>query len=385
MHAPEETRHAQRISTALSARIDAEIAASADALLPFDRFMELALYAPGLGYYVAGAPKFGRGGDFITAPEYSPLFGQCLAAQCAEALARLGGGDVLEFGAGSGALASQVITQLAALDRLPERYLILEPSPDLQAAQRERLATLPAPLAARCHWLERLPEGFNGVVIGNEVLDAMPVHRFAIGAAGEVLEVFVTGEDGQFREVQAAARSPGLVEAVEALQAAGLARAPGYGSEINLRLGPWFAALDGALEHALVLLADYGYPRPLYYHPERDMGTLMCHHRHRAHDDPYRHPGLQDITAHVDFSAVAEAATRAGFGLAGFTTQAHFLIGCGIDTLLAAAPDPLDLAQQAKQLLLPDAMGERFKVIGLTRGLDGPWRGFGERDLGDRL
>ncbi|MTW21879.1 class I SAM-dependent methyltransferase [Allochromatium palmeri] len=380
------TDHATDISRRLEDRIRAEIRARGS-VLPFDRFMELALYAPGLGYYVAGAPKFGPGGDFVTAPELSPLFGRCLAVQCAEVLERLDGGEILEFGAGSGALAVQILLELEALERLPKRYRILEPSPDLQERQRAAIQTAAPHLLARCDWLTTLPECFAGVVIANEVLDAMPVHRFRIGTDGEILEIGVTEADGRLVEVAVPPISPGLIETVSTLQAAGLADAPGYESEINLRLAPWLAALSSTLERGLALLIDYGYPRAEYYQPERHMGTLRCHHRHQAHSDPYVQLGLQDITAHVDFTAVAEASVAAGFEPAGFTTQAHFLIGCGIDRLMqAVAPEAaLDQALGAKQLLLPTAMGERFKVLGLAKGVDGPWSGFAMRDLSDRL
>lgn len=375
---------ARAISERLGTRIREAIAESGGRL-PFERFMELALYAPGLGYYVAGAHKFGPGGDFVTAPEVSPLFGRCLAAQCAEALERLGGGDILEFGAGSGALAAELLAELERRDALPARYRILEPSPELRERQRARLAERLPHLIARCDWLERLPQGLRGVVIANEVLDAMPVQRFRIGEQGEIEELFVIAHAEGFAEVGAPPQSPGLIEAVRVLQAAGLARAPGYSSERNPHLGPWMRALAESLDAALVLLIDYGQPRAVYYHPERAMGTLMCHARHQAHHDPYRDPGLQDITAHVDFSAAAEAAEAAGLQLAGFTTQAHFLIGCGIDALLAEHPDALELSLGAKQLLLPTAMGEAFKVLGLERRLGGPWRGFSVRDLRDAL
>jgi len=380
------TDHATDISRRLEDRIRAEIREQGG-VLPFDRFMELALYAPGLGYYVAGAPKFGPGGDFVTAPELSPLFGHCLAVQCAEVLEQLDGGEILEFGAGSGALAVQILLELESLERLPRRYRILEPSPDLQERQRAAIRNAAPRLLARCDWLTALPERFAGVVIANEVLDAMPVHRFHLGTDSEILEIGVTEADGRLVEAAIPPVSTGLVEAVSALHAAGLADAPGYESEINLRLAPWLAALSSALERGLALLIDYGYPRAEYYQPERYMGTLRCHHRHQAHSDPYDHLGLQDITAHVDFTAVAEAGVDAGFELAGFTTQAHFLIGCGIDRLMqGAAPEAaLDLALGAKQLLLPTAMGERFKVLGLAKSLEGPWSGFAMRDLSDRL
>lgn len=379
------------ISRRLRELIRSEIVATGG-LLPFDRFMELALYAPGLGYYVAGAVKLGPGGDFVTAPEVSPLFGACVAAQCAEALARLGGGDILELGPGTGALAIQVLGRLQALGSLPRRYWMLEPSPDLRARQKAALdARLPG-LAGCCHWLDRLPTAFPGVVLANEVLDAMPVHRFRVEDRGTVAECFVGECDGRLVDAWGPVRSPGLRETVAALQAAGLAVSPGYASEVNLRLGPWLDALGTSLEAGLILLIDYGYPQTAYYQPDRTMGTLMCHLRHRAHPDPYRDLGLQDITAHVDFSAAARAGLRSGLELAGFTTQGHFLIGCGIDRLMqdgllqdARDVPVLDLVLGAKQLLLPTAMGERFKVLGLTRGLAGPWCGFSVRDLSDRL
>ena len=382
--APADSEFAAAISRQLGELVRAEIRERGGAL-PFDRFMELALYAPGLGYYVAGAPKLGPGGDFVTAPEISPLFGRCLARQCAEALERIGGGDLFEFGAGSGALAAQLLLELESLGALPNDYLILEPSPDLQQRQRDAIQASVPHLAARCRWLTRLPERLAGVVVANEVLDAMPVQRFRVGDASEILEICVGERDGRLVELAVPPVSRGLIEAVSALHAQGLAGAPGYASEIHPRLAPWLSGLSGALELGLVLLIDYGYPRAAYYQPDRAMGTLLCHHRHRAHPDPYVHLGLQDITAHVDFTAVAEAGEAAGFALAGFTTQAHFLIGCGIDQLMQSPEASLDLALGAKQLLLPTAMGERFKVLGLSKGLAGPWRGFAVRDLSDRL
>lgn len=377
-------------SRALEARIRSEIAASGGRL-GFDRFMELALYAPGLGYYVAGAAKLGPGGDFVTAPETSPLFGACIANQCADVFDSLGGGSILELGAGTGALALAVLERLDTLKALPEQYLILEPSPELAMRQRELIAGKLPEHAGRVRWLDSLPAGHRGIVLANEVIDAMPVHRFRVDDDGEPLEVFVEDRDGAFAEAAERVRSPGLAEAITEIRADGSELAPGYCSEVNLRLAPWLRALAQALERGLTLLVDYGYPRAAYYQADRAMGTLMCHLRHRAHADPYVHPGLQDITAHVDFTAAAEAGADAGFALAGFTTQAHFLIGCGIDALVSAsaesnggAPD-LDLVLGAKQLLLPGAMGERFRVLGLSKGLDGPWCGFSARDLSDRL
>ncbi|TVQ88444.1 MAG: SAM-dependent methyltransferase [Chromatiaceae bacterium] len=385
-------RISAQLQTAIGAAIDA-----AGGRLPFDRFMELALYAPGLGYYSAGAVKLGPAGDFVTAPELSPLFGRCLAAQAAEILAALrasghGPVQILEFGAGSGALAGELLTALAAAGMSPDAYLILEPSADLAARQREHLATR-VPNLARVHWLQRLPANVSGLVIANEVLDAMPVHRFCIDAAGAIQEVFVTRTDAGLAECSAPPVSPGLAAAVGALQAAGLALAPGYCSEINLRAAPWLRALAAALTAGLVLICDYGYPRHEFYAPARRTGTLLCHHRHRAHTDPYVHIGLQDITAHVDFSALAAAGRAAGLDLAGYTTQAHFLLGCGIDDLLTTAAetaDPLTLAKLnagARQLLLPTQMGERFQFLGLARQLPADLIpcGFSIRDLRHRL
>ena len=373
-----------RISAQLVERIRAEIHA-AGGLLPFDRFMDLALYAPGLGYYMAGAVKLGAEGDFVTAPEISPLFGRCLAVQCAEVLQQTGGGDLLELGAGTGALAVQVLETLEQLGVLPQRYRILELSPDLQSRQRALILERIPHLAPRCDWLTKLPTGLRGLVLANEVLDAMPIHRFRSGEHGSVGELFVAERGGALTEVVAPVRSPGLAEAVAALHAEGLARTAGYRSEINLRLGPWLDALGASLDAGLVLLIDYGYTRRTYYQPDRTMGTLMCHLRHQSRDDPYREIGLQDITAHVDFTAVAEAGAAARLDLAGFTTQAHFLVGCGIDRFLADSPDTVGLALGAKQLLLPSAMGERFKVLGLSRRLEGTQCGFSVRDLRDRL
>lgn len=372
-------------SRALAELIRAEAEAAGGALA-FDRFMELALYAPGLGYYLAGAHKFGAGGDFVTAPEISPLFGRCLARQCQEVFAAVGSGDILEIGAGSGALATQILAQLERDNGLPERYLILELSPDLRERQATRIAAELPHLAPRVHWLTDFPQRLHGVVIANELLDAMPVHRFQIRADGRAGEILVRPTGDGWQELVAEPRSNGLAEAIEQLQAAGLAIAAGYQGEVNLRLKPWLAALATSLERASVLLIDYGYPRRELYHPQRAMGSLLCHHRQQAHTDPYRWLGLQDITAHVDFTAVAEAADAAGLTVAGYTTQAHFLIGCGLERLIGeATEDAVDLALGAKQLVLPAAMGERFQVMGLTKGLTGPWRGFSGRDLRGRL
>ncbi len=381
---PAARAHSERLAARIAAAVEA-----AGGVLSFEQYMHLALYAPGLGYYVSGHRKFGEGGDFVTAPETSFLFGYCLAAQAAEVLQVLPGGDLLEFGAGSGALALHVLTRLHALNTLPERYLILEPSPELRARQAQTLQALPAGLLNRVEWIDSLPPGFRGCMIANEVLDAMPVRRFRVDGEG-VCELGVGLGARGFEERPLPAASAELARAVRALQARGLAVADGYTSEINLQAAAWVSSLAESLAAGLVLLIDYGYGRGEYYRPERDMGTLMCHYRHRAHADPYWFAGLQDITAHVDFSAVAEAGCASGLCLQGYTSQANFLLGVGLERLLAES-DPSDvrrhmeLVQGAKRLMLPSEMGDKFQVLGLSRGLDRNLAGFSLRDFRVRL
>jgi len=389
-HLPEPDGAAREASEQLVSRLRHEIE-SAGGFLPFRRYMELALYAPGLGYYAAGSHKLGAGGDFTTAPETSPLFARCLALQVHEVLVRLGGGDVLEFGAGTGALAVEMLAALERLGGLPGRYLILELSPDLRARQQQAVSQLPEALRDRVQWLDALPAAgsFTGVMLGNEVLDAMPVEVFSW--TGEmVLERGVTWDDGRLAWAEGPA-GPELAAAAQRLYGeAGRAWPVGYTSEFNPEQGPWIAALSEALAAGLILLIDYGYPRTEYYSPERSEGTLMAYYRHRSLDDPFFLPGLTDITAHVDFTAVADAGQAAGLDVLGYTTQAWFLIGAGLDQVFqeAASDDPreqLALAGQVRQLTLPGEMGERFQVIGLGRGIEGPLVGFTGRDLRSRL
>lgn len=389
MHLPELTDQEKTLLASMRDHLHAEIG-QAHGMLPFDRFMETALYAPELGYYVNGRRKLGEAGDFITAPEVSPLFGRCLARQLAECLGKLGGGAVLEVGAGSGRMAADVLNELERLDALPQRYQILELSPSLQQAQRETIEAEVPHLLSRVEWLQTLPgRGFRGVLVGNELLDAMPVHRFRV-AAGAWQELFVgPGGDG-FGDRWSDIRSPGLGEALAALGVDPASLPDGYQSEINLRLAPWLGAVAERMQAGYLILVDYGYSRHEYYHPERSKGTLICHFRHRAYADPYLLPGLQDITANVEFTAVAAAAVATGFMLAGYTTQAHFLIDNGLDELMMGS-DPNDiaahmrLAQGVKKLTLPSEMGERFKVIALARGAPGDLSGFSTRDLSARL
>ncbi len=366
-------------------RIREEIAAAGR--IPFSRFMELALYAPGLGYYSAGRRQFGAGGDFLTAPELSPLFSHCLARQCAQVLAGLEGGCILEFGAGSGVMAAALLEALAAAGTLPERYLILEPGAALRAQQQALLQQRLPGLMERIQWLERLPEaGFRGVVLANEVLDAMPVHRL-VKRGGRFQELYVTLADDEL----ALAEGPLSHPALAAAPAQRLAELPeGYVCEVNPAAAAWVRSVADFLAAGLALVIDYGYPAAEYYHPQRLDGTLMCYYRHRAHGDPLHLPGLQDITAHVDFTALAEAAVSVDLQVAGFSSQAAFLQGCGITDMvdLAAESDmqrQVELARQLRKLLLPGEMGEAFKVLALSRDWTEPLLGFSVRDDRVRL
>ena len=382
--APDEARHSER----LVARIREEIE-SRSGWISFARFMEMALYEPGLGYYSAGAAKFGAAGDFITAPEISPLFGRCLAHQCAQVLRALGGGTVLEFGAGSGALAVEVLNELEGLDCLPQRYLIVEVSADLRERQLAALAAGAARHLKRVEWLDALPEAFTGAIIANEVLDAMPVERFRV-RGNEVNALGVTWQLNRLDWSETRATGT-LLDEIRALEGELQSPLPeGFTSEISLRVGPWVKTLANALRAGVMLFIDYGLPRRQYYRPERAAGTLLCHFRHRYHDDPFFAVGLQDIGAWVDFTAVAAAGVDAGLEVAGFTTQAHFLMGLGIDRLLAETAERelverLSVARGAMLLTLPGEMGERFKVLGLARGLDTALDGFALRDLAATL
>lgn len=365
-------------------RIRDEIAC-AGGEITFARYMELALYAPGLGYYSAGLRKFGRDGDFVTAPELSPLFSRCLARQCAQILARTGG-DVLEFGAGSGVMAADMLAELERLDVLPARYFILEVSADLRQRQQETLAARVPHLSQRVEWLHALPLEFRGVIVANEVLDAMPVHRVRVTAQGpRELCVAWDGENFVWREGPLS--SAGLAAVAEQV-CAGLA--VDYETEIALAARAWVESIGGIMKSGAVLLIDYGFPRHEYYHPTRAGGTLMCHYRHRTHGDPLVLTGLQDITAHVDFTSIAEVAVQAGLDVAGYTTQAYFLLASGLQEMIAHSdPDNarahLELTTQVKTLTLPHEMGELFKVIALTREWDEDLIGFGLRDLRARL
>lgn len=376
--AAEPGADARAHSGALAARIGEEIRASGGAI-PFSRFMELALYAPGQGYYSAGATKFGAAGDFVTAPELGPLFAACVTDAVAPVLQQLGpAAGFLEVGGGSGAFAEVALKKLMALDALPSRYAILEPSADLRARQRERLRErLVPPLFDLVEWPDApFQEPWEGVVFANEVLDALPTPRFTL-RDGEVFEEHVALDDGGGfvrTDRPADALLTAAVRHVERQLDAPFA--DGYRSELLPQLPYWVQAVVGPLQRGALLFVDYGHPRREYYRPERREGTLRAFRRHEVGSDVFAWPGLQDITASVDFTALAEAGTGAGFDLAGYCTQASFLIGNGLESNLAAAEARardeaarFALRQEAKQLTLPGAMGERFQAMGFERGV----------------
>ncbi|GLQ89559.1 SAM-dependent methyltransferase [Dyella flagellata] len=369
----EEIEHSERLLQHLRATI------ASHGPMPFSQYMERCLYAPGLGYYSAGKTKFGAAGDFVTAPELGELFARCVVHAVQPVLAMLGSeADFLELGGGSGAFAEAAILALAENGVLPRRYLILEPSADLRERQRERLrAALPADIMTRLAWIDRPPEqSWRGILFANEVIDALPATRFVL-RRGEVYEEYVA-IDGEARLMRvdrpADALVTGAVRHVE--RDLGGNFQDGYRSEILPQLPYWMQAIAGSLDAGLMLFIDYGYVRREFYLPERRDGTLMAHYRHRAHNDPLYLPGLNDLTASVDFTALAEAGNSAGFGVAAYLPQAHFLIAAGLQEVFEHAYEQATddaarhrLAQQVKKLTLPDQMGERFQAMLLARGL----------------
>ncbi len=372
-------RHSAQVQTMLSEKIRA-----AGGWLPFDAWMQAALYEPGLGYYSAGSAKFHQDGDFTTAPETSPLFGQALAPQVAQILTASDSRTVLEFGAGSGALAAALMPALQA-QGITVDYRILEVSADLRARQQARLA----PWGDQVQWLDTLPAAFDGCVLANEVLDAMPATLFRWNDHGS-LDVLGVAHDPDPQAIvpftwTAHAATPDTA----ALIAARMPPLPGYRSEINLQAEAWIRDLGRWLHCGAALLIDYGFPQAEYYHPQRLHGTLMCHFRHHAHDQALILPGLQDITAHVDFTAMADAALDGGLDVLGYTSQARFLMNAGLmDLIHAPGEHAAERAQQMTALntLLSEAeMGELFKVLAVGRGVDGPLLGFTRGDRRDRL
>jgi SAM-dependent MidA family methyltransferase len=367
--------HSERLRQLLQEQIIA-----AGGAIPFSRFMELALYAPGLGYYSAGAHKFGMSGDFVTAPELGPLFAATVADALAPVLQQLGpDATLLELGGGSGAFAEVALKRLLALDALPTRYALLEPSADLRERQRERLQKrLPPLLFELVEWLDGpIAQPWDGVLFANEVIDALPTPRFTL-RDGEVFEehVALDGEGGFVRRDRPA---DALLSAAVRHVERGLDApfADGYRSELLAQLPYWLQAVAGGLRSGAMLFVDYGHPRGEYYQPQRSEGTLRAFRSHHVGDDPYAFPGLQDLTASVDFTALAEAGTGAGFDFAGYCSQANFLVGNGLMQRLAEAEDrakdetaKLRLRQEAKQLTLPEAMGERFQAMGFSRDVE---------------
>ena len=345
----------------------------------FDVFMDMALYTPNLGYYRNGGPIFGECGDFVTAPETSDLFGYCLAKQCSTITSD--GGNILEFGAGTGVLAAQILFELARLSSLPTKYYILEISGQLQQKQKETIAKVLPELLDRVEWLTELPSDFSGVVIANEVLDAMPAKR-------------VRFSKGQFFELGVAVNNDSFAWQIQDLPFdSPLTPLPslcteGYTTEVNQQALAWVDSLYKAMKYGLVLLIDYGMTRSEYHHEQRADGTLRCYHQHKASNNPFDNIGHQDITTSVNFSDVAEQALESGFTVAGYCTQAMFLISLGIDRYLIQEEDLTrrsKLAQQVKQLVLPSAMGESFKVLALSKKQSVKLDGFKEQNLVNKL
>ncbi len=375
---PQPSPEALEHSNQLCSLIRSEIAAQGG-WIPFAQFMELALYAPGLGYYTAGARKFGEAGDFVTAPEISPLFGRTLAWQVVEIMSQ-SEPQIMELGAGSGKLAVDILSELDQLNCLPERYNILEVSADLRERQQALLRERLPHVFARVRWLDALPDAISGAVIANEVLDALPVH-LVHWTDGGIREHGVACSDGCFVWQDRPVGNPELLQLSQEIQAP-----DGYLSEISLAARGLTSSLCDRLQQGVLLFIDYGFGAGEYYHTQRMQGTLMCHYRHHAHGDPFYLPGLQDITAHVDFSAIAESALASGVQLLGYTTQAHFLINCGIADFLSEADpenlrDYLPLSGQLQKLTSPAEMGELFKVIALGKNVSGMLRGF---EAGDK-
>jgi SAM-dependent MidA family methyltransferase len=364
---PEAAAHSAR----LAEHIAMAIAAEGD-WIPFSRYMELALYAQGFGYYSAGARKFGIEGDFVTAPEISPMFARCFALQAVQVLDKVGG-DILELGPGSGLFAADLYGELKSLGKAPARYRLLEVSPDLRERQHALIAERFPEDIARFEWIDALPDVIRGMVIGNEVLDVVPfdiVHR----ERGEVLERGVIVTDAGFAWEDAALPSGELKRRAEAVIPPG---DYAYTTEVSLAAEGLVRTISASLEAGLAIFIDYGFSEREFYHPQRSGGTLRCHYRHRFHGDPFFMPGLQDITAHVDFTAIARAAEQGGAEVYGLTTQAYFLISCGLAVLVSAG-DPTATLSRLKatsavhRLISPSEMGELFKVLAFGKGLEEP-------------
>lgn len=355
--------------------------------IDFATFMHMALYTPGLGYYSAGNQKFGKGGDFVTAPEISHLFGQTLASQVAQVL-EITRGDILELGAGTGKLAADILLQLSAWDCLPKHYYILEVSDHLRHVQREQLRNkLPKDVFNRVAWLNALPQEMSGIIIGNEVLDAIPVHLVGKKQTGLFERVVTISDESNqpFTWMDVPLKGSTLLKAAEALQLP-----EDYLTELNPAANGLIASLADILQRGIILMVDYGFSAAEYYHPQRNQGTLMCHYQQLAHPDPLVYAGLQDITAHVDFTAIAQAGVHHGLQLAGYCSQAQYLMNCGIlDAMTQVSPTDVvnyaPLAAAVQKLLSPAEMGDLFKVVALSRGIEEPLIGFARGDKSHTL
>ena len=367
-----------------------ELIKQADGSISFEQYMSACLYEPGLGYYSAGSHKIGKEGDFITAPEISSLFSRCLANQCAEILEQLGQGIMLELGAGTGRMAQDILLELERRDIFPEAYWILELSADLKQRQQKLLRENIPHLFERIHWLDALPDAtFNGVILGNEVLDAMPVCRFVKqGSSFNEMQVGLDGDAFIWKQSLADAM---LSQELHELDSSLRDPMPdNYISEFNRGLKPWLDALQNKLEKGIILFIDYGYPANDYYHPDQHDGHLLCHYRHHAHADPFFYPGLQDITASINYTAVAETADTLGLAVSGYTTQTYFLLANGLEDFVSNINNmdiqsQTELAQQMRMLTMPEEMGERFKAIALSKAYDMPLAGFSIMDQRVRL
>ncbi len=360
--------------------------------LSFADYMQLALYSPGEGYYVSGAQKFGESGDFVTAPQISTLYSKCLAKQISQVLALIPEGNILEFGAGTGIMAADILIELEKLKQLPNKYWILELSPELMQRQQQTLASKAPHLLHHLAWLAALPDqAFGGVILANEVLDAMPVHLVQLHTAEHHQEYYVSEENGQLSWQLGELSDPKLLNAIKKItHPMAEPLATNYQTEINLQLTGWINSLSDILHHGVAFIIDYGFPRHEYYHPDRSQGTLMCHFQHHAHPNPLILPGVQDITAHVDFTSVAENAIDAGFSVMGYTHQAYFLLGGGIEKYLLDIDQNdirtyLEYSQQIKKLTMPNEMGELFKCIALGKRMDISLMGFSMIDQRAKL
>ena len=360
----------------------------------FEQYMQMALYEPALGYYSAGSSKFGEQGDFVTAPELSSIFSRCLAKQCQQVLSEISSGCILELGPGTGVMAIDILRELERNNALPKIYYMLEPSADLRQRQQQNVKNEIPHLEERIVWLEYLPdEKIEGVILANEVIDAMPVKRIVFDH--EIEEYAVTCESessGQtrFQWIKKDIDQKSLNFVQELLDTLKEDLPTPYTTEINFYIKPWLNSLNDILDKGLILISDYGYPRQEFFHPQRHEGTLICHYRHHAHDDPFLYPGLQDITASVDFTAVAEAAVNIGLHVSGFTTQAHFLIASGLGQLVSEyeTDDVVErsrMTHQVSKLTMPGEMGEKFKFIGLSKSFDVQLQGFDFIDQKSRL